>query len=141
MNWEVLFQAVGILVTLILGVAQFRSKHPTQQLKDALKDDLEIFSKLKPDDFGYEILRATVMAGITATYTVSRKRWYHVYNWDDLFIGVPIAGVFTYWTLIHMQTDNLWGFATAFCAVIGFAIIPDAFTKEIQDFNNEEGNS
>ncbi|GLQ33314.1 hypothetical protein [Litoribrevibacter albus] len=130
MDWDIFFKAIGILVTLILGIAQIRSKHPTQALKDELKDDLEILSKLKEGDFGYDIIKSHIKVGILATYSIDRKRWYHVYNWDDLLIGASIAGIFTYWTLILIETSNLWGFLTALLAVTGFAMIPDAFQKD-----------
>lgn len=133
MDWDIFFKAIGILVTLILGIAQLRSKHPTQELKDALKDDLAILEKMKPDDFGYDLVKAHVKTGILATYAIDRKRWYHVYNWDDLFIGGAIAGIFTYWTLVHIEQSNHWGFLTAFCAVVGFGIVPDAFKQEADE--------
>lgn len=133
MDWSILLKALAILVTLTLGIAKLMPKHPTQKLKDALKDDLEILSELSPEDFGYEIVKNHVKIGITATYTIDRKRWYHVYHWDDLLIGLSLAGIFTYWTLIHIESSNNWGFLTAFFAVVGYGMIPDAFKEDQED--------
>ena len=133
MNGEIFIQAMGILVTLILGIAQLRTKHPTQALKDALKDDLDILNKMKPDDFGYKIVQDHVKLGIISTYTVDRKHRFHIYNWDDLLIGAFIAGFFTYWSLIHLEQGSNWGFLTAFFAIVGFSMIPDAFQKNIEE--------
>ncbi|MBC3767459.1 hypothetical protein [Neptunicella marina] len=140
MDWDIFIKAIGILVTLILGIAQLRAKHPTQALKDALKDDLEILNKMKPEDYGYKIVQSHIKLGILATYTVSRKRWYYVYNWDDLFIGGSIAGIFTYWTLVLIEQGNFWGFMTAFCAIVGFGMIPDAF-KQVSAKTDESRDS
>lgn len=141
MDWDTFFKAIGILVTLILGAAKLFSKHPTQELKDNLKDDLEILGKMNPGDFGYEIVESHVKRGIVATYTIERKRWYHIYNWDDLFIGGSIAGIFTYWTIVHIQQTSHWGFLTSFFAVVGFAMIPDAFKLEIAEAGEESESS
>jgi hypothetical protein len=132
-DWSIFLKALAILVALTLGIAKLMPKHPTQMLKEALKDDLEILSKLSPDDFGYDIVKNHVKIGITATYTVDRKRWYHVYHWDDLLIGFSIAGIFTYWTIFHIESSNSWGVFTAFIAIVGYAMIPDAFKEEQEE--------
>ncbi|MEC7691686.1 MAG: hypothetical protein VYE47_12850 [Pseudomonadota bacterium] len=131
MDWDILLKAIAILVTLSLGIAKLQPQHPEKRLKEALKDDLEILSKLKPEDYGYDIVKRRVDIGIRDTYTVVHKRWYHVYHWDDLAIGLSFAGIFTYWTLIHIENSNLWGLLTGFLAVVGYAIIPDAFKEEV----------
>ena len=133
MDWSIFLKVIGIVIGLIFSIAKFMPKHPTQQLKDCLKDDLEILSKMSPEDFGFNIVKSHVKRGVLATYTVDRKRWYHVYNWDDLLIGASFAGIFTYWTIFNIESSNNWGFLTALFAIVGYGMIPDAFKEEKEE--------
>lgn len=127
MNWTLVIQTLGITVTAILGILPYTSRLNIKKMKEELKLDLEIRDKMPPDSLDYLLVSARIKELVDALYMDSSKKRFHIYNWDDILIGVPLAAFSTYFTLMLIDDRNYWGMATAFMAVAGLGMIPDAF--------------
>lgn len=131
MNWALLVQTFGVVVAAIVAIHQYSSRLPLKRLKEELKLDLEIRDKIPADSEDHLLVSARIKELLDTLYKEhSKPKFFNIYNWDDLLIGASLAGFSTYLTLLFVEDHNYWGLATAFMAVVGFGMIPDAFKPE-----------
>lgn len=130
MNWTLVIQAIGVTIGAIVAIHQYSSRLPLRRLKEELKLDLEIREKISTDDDDYAFVSARIKELVAALYNEPPKPKFNIYNWDDLTIGASLAAFSTYFTLLFIQDHSYWGLATAFMAVVGLGMIPDAFKPE-----------
>ena len=127
MNWTLLIQAIGVTIGAIVAIHQYSGRLPLRRLKEELKLDLEIRDKIPENNNDYALVSARINELIDALYNESPKPKFNIYNWDDLTIGASLVAFSTYFTLLLIQDHSYWGLATAFMAVVGCGMIPDAF--------------
>lgn len=128
MNWTLVIQAIGVTVAAIVAIHQYSSRLPLKRLKEELKLDLEIRDKIPADSEDYMLVSTRIKELVDSLYKNQPKaKFLNIYNWDDLLIGASLAVFSTYFTLLFIEDHNYWGLATAFMAVVGFGMIPDAF--------------
>lgn len=128
MNWTLVIQAIGVTVGAIVAIHQYSSRLPLKRLKEELKLDLEIRDKLHTDSEEYVLVSSRIKELVDSLYKYQpTPKFLNIYNWDDLLIGASLAVFSTYFTLLFIEDRSYWGLATAFMAVVGLGMIPDAF--------------
>ena len=128
MNWTLVIQAIGVTIAAIVAIHQYSSRLPLKRLKEELKLDLEIRDKIPADSEDYVLVSTRIKELVDSLYKDQlMPKFLNIYNWDDLLMGASLAAFSTYFTLFFIEDNSYWGLATAFMAVVGFGMIPDAF--------------
>ena len=126
MTWEIIFQAMGVVVAAVLGTTQVMTRLPKSRA--TLKHDLEVLKLLDRTHPKRELIERHVLQSIERIYIRDRRGWvksgFVVHQWDDFVIGIVCLFGGSLWTL-YLVRDGFtwWALLTGFVAFGGFGAI------------------
>jgi hypothetical protein len=108
---EIIFQ--GTVAVLATAVSIFQIRNGLPKSRSLLRQDLEIFTLLNPNDQYYDLVKNSITKDIESIYTPKKDKylWYKLnYQKIDFVIGILSFFIGTSWTifLVSQKTLSTW---------------------------------
>ena len=135
-NWDIVFKALGIVVSAIVGATQIVGRLPKS--RTTLKHDLEVLKLLPEEHQDRALIEAHIRSNIERIYAPAagqpRKvlEVFAVHQWSD-FIGGSLLALVATIVALYMIRDGWtwWAILPCFVALGGIGGVLEGLTEKV----------
>lgn len=145
MNWEIILEAIGVLVGAVFGATQVLARLPKSRA--TLKHDLEVLKLLDPNHAQRSLIEGHVQSRIAQVYrpdsdSKSIRKIIVVHQWNDFIFGLVCLFVGALWSVYLFQTGfSWWMILSGFIAFAGFGGILNGLEDKTVDHASDQTGS